>query len=311
MTIQTTVLIKTLTVLGAKAPSRNTGCALTSPRLGAQWQPESSCGCGTDTTLLIHEGVKTEEEYKKSKKLPDSASTDNAEFQIVLTIIRDRLKTDPMKYTKMNERLVGVSEETTTGVKRLYQMHANGTLLFRAINSNDFVTKSKSDNLHGCRHSLSNGLMRATNVMIARKVAVVCGYKDVEKGRATAIKQVGAQDVISVANIFVTTTGNKDIIMVSHMKKMKNNAIVSTLATLTMKLTCSGRLMNLGCATRHPSFVMSCFFTNQVIVQLELWKEKIIGKYEKKVCVLPKRLDEKVVALHLGKLGSKLTKDQA
>lgn len=322
---------------------------------------------GGDATLLIHEGVKAEEEYGKTGKLQDPSSTDNAEFQIVLGIIRDGLKVDPKKYHKMKERLVGVSEETTTGVKRLYQMQANGTLLFPAINVNDSVTKSKFDNLYGCRHSLPDGLMRATDVMVAGKVAVVCGYGDVGKGCAAALKSAGArvivteidpicalqalmegipvltlEDVVSKADIFVTTTGNKDIIMVDHMKKMKNNAVVCNIGhfdneidmlglenypgvkRVTIKpqtdrwifpetgtgiiVLAEGRLMNLGCATGHPSFVMSCFFTNQVIAQLELWKEKATGKYEKKVYVLPKHLDEKVAALHLGKLGAKLTK---
>ncbi|XVF62648.1 hypothetical protein PTKIN_Ptkin09bG0025200 [Pterospermum kingtungense] len=150
-----------------------------------------------DATLLIHEGVKAEEIYEKTGQLPDPSSTDNAEFQIVLTIIRDGLKADPKKYTRMKERLVGVSEETTTGVKRLYQMQANGTLLFPAINVNDSVTKSKFDNLYGCRHSLPDGLMRATDVMIAGKVAVVCGYGDVGKGCAAALKQAGARVIVT------------------------------------------------------------------------------------------------------------------
>ncbi|KAL7204756.1 hypothetical protein ACSBR2_017793 [Camellia fascicularis] len=259
----------------------------------------------------------------------------------------------------MKQRLVGVSEETTTGVKRLYQMQADGTLLFPAINVNDSVTKSKFYNLYGCRHSLPDGLMRATDVMIAGKVAVVCGYGDVGKGCAAAMKQAGAralmeglqvltlEDVVSEADIFVTATGNKDIIMVDHMRKMKNNAIVCNIGhfdneidmhgletypgvkRITIKpqtdrwvfpdtksgiiVLAEGRLMNLGCATGHPSFVMSCSCTNQAIAQLELWKEKSTGKYEK-VYVLPKHLDEKVAALHLGKLGAKLTiltKDQA
>ncbi len=311
--------------------------------------------------------MKAEEEYERSGKVPDPASTDNAEFQIVLGIIKEGLLVDPCKYRKMKERLVGVSEETTTGVKRLYQMQMNGTLLFPAINVNDSVTKSKFDNLYGCRHSLPDGLMRATDVMIAGKVAVVCGYGDVGKGCAAALKQAGAQvivteidpicalqalmegipvltleDVVSKADIFVTTTGNKGIIMLHHMKQMKNNAIVCNIGhfdneidmlgletypgikRITIKpqtdrwvfpetnigiiVLAEGRLMNLGCATGHPSFVMSCSFTNQVIAQLELWKEKATGKYEKKVYVLPKHLDEKVAALHLGKLGAKLTK---
>lgn len=399
MTIQTAVLIETLTALGASvrwcscnifstqdhaaaAIARDSAavfawkgetlqeywwCTERALDWGSEGGPDLIVDDGGDATLLIHEGVKAEEEYEKTGKLPDPSSTDNAEFQIVLGIIRDGLKVDPKKYHKMKGRLVGVSEETTTGVKRLYQMQVNGTLLFPAINVNDSVTKSKFDNLYGCRHSLPDGLMRATDVMIAGKVAVVCGYGDVGKGCAAALKSAGAhvivteidpicalqalmegipvltlEDVVSKADIFVTTTGNKDIIMVDHMKKMKNNAIVCNIGhfdneidmlglenypgvkrvTIKPQTDCwifpengtgivilaEGRLMNLGCATGHPSFVMSCFFTNQVIAQLELWKEKATGKYEKKVYVLPKHLDEKVAALHLGKLGAKLAK---
>ncbi|PKU73569.1 Adenosylhomocysteinase [Dendrobium catenatum] len=334
---------------------------------GAGGGPDLIVDDGGDATLLIHEGVKAEEEYEKTGKLPDPASTDNAEFQLVLGLIRDSIKVDPKKYSKMKERLVGVSEETTTGVKRLYQMQISGSLLFPAINVNDSVTKSKFDNLYGCRHSLPDGLMRATDVMLAGKVAVVCGYGDVGKGCAAALKSAGArvivteidpicalqalmegipvltlEDVVADSDIFVTTTGNKDIIMVDHMKKMKNNAIVCNIGhfdneidmlglealpgikRITIKpqtdrwvfpdtnkgiiVLAEGRLMNLGCATGHPSFVMSCSFTNQVIAQLELWNERSSGKYEKKVYVLPKHLDEKVALLHLGKLGAKLTK---
>ncbi|KAL0340577.1 UNVERIFIED_CONTAM: Adenosylhomocysteinase [Sesamum radiatum] len=373
MTIQTAVLIETLTALGAEvrwcscnifstqdhaaaAIARDSAavfawkgetlqeywwCTERALDWGPGGGPDLIVDDGGDATLLIHEGVKAEEEYEKSGKLPDPSSTDNAEFQIVLTIIRDGLKADPKKYTKMKERLVGVSEETTTGVKRLYQMQANGSLLFPAINVNDSVTKSK--------------------------VGVVCGYGDVGKGCAAALKQAGArvvvteidpicalqalmegfqvltlEDVVAEADIFVTTTGNKDIIMVDHMRKMKNNAIVCNIGhfdneidmhgletfpgvkRITIKpqtdrwvfpdtnsgiiVLAEGRLMNLGCATGHPSFVMSCSFTNQVIAQLELWKERATVKYEKKVYVLPKHLDEKVAALHLGKLGAKLTK---
>jgi adenosylhomocysteinase len=266
----------------------------------------------------------------------------------------------------MSKKLVGVSEETTTGVKRLYEMTANGTLLFPAINVNDSVTKSKFDNVYGCRHSLPDGIMRATDVMIAGKTAFIAGYGDVGKGCASAMKAAGArvivseidpicalqaamegyeikplEDVLSDADIFITTTGNKDIIMAEHMSKMKHNAIVGNIGHFdneidmagvmawpgvkrqNIKPQCDrfifpdghgviilaeGRLLNLGCATGHPSFVMSCSFTNQVIAQLELWNEKDSGKYEKKVYVLPKHLDEKVAALHLPKLGAKLTK---
>ncbi|KAL6009310.1 Adenosylhomocysteinase 2 [Asimina triloba] len=399
MTIQTAVLIETLAALGAEVRwcscnifstqdhaaaviARDSAavfawkgetlqeywwCTQRSLDWDADGGPDLIVDDGGDVTLLIHEGFKAEEEFEKSGKLPDPASTDNAELQIVLTIIKEGLSVDPKRYHKMNERLVGVSEETTTGVKRLYQMQATGALLFPAINVNDSVTKSKFDNLYGCRHSLPDGLMRATDVMIAGKVAVVCGFGDVGKGCAAALKQAGArvivteidpicalqammdglqvltlEDAVSEADIFVTTTGNKDIIMVDHMRKMKNNAIVCNIGHFDNEIDmhgletfpgverinikpqtdrwvfpdtktgiivlADGRLMNLGCATGHPSFVMSCSFTNQVIAQLELWKEKGTGKYEKKVYVLPKHLDEKVAALHLGKLGAKLTK---
>ncbi|XP_078432726.1 adenosylhomocysteinase [Wolffia australiana] len=399
MTIQTAVLIETLTALGAEvrwcscnifstqdhaaaAIARDSAavfawkgetlqeywwCTERALDWGEGGGPDLIVDDGGDATLLIHEGVKAEEEFEKTGALPDPNSTDNTEFQIVLGLIRDGLKTDPRRYRKMKERLVGVSEETTTGVKRLYQMQASGTLLFPAINVNDAVTKSKFDNLYGCRHSLPDGLMRATDVMIAGKVGVVCGYGDVGKGCAAALKQAGCRviiteidpicalqalmegipvqtldDVVGEADIFVTTTGNKDIIMVDDMRKMKNNAIVCNIGhfdneidmlgletfpgvkRVTIKpqtdrwvfpdtgrgviILAEGRLMNLGCATGHPSFVMSCSFTNQVIAQLELWKERASGKYEKKVYVLPKQLDEKVAALHLDKLGARLTK---
>ncbi|KAI8028436.1 Adenosylhomocysteinase [Camellia lanceoleosa] len=359
--------IETLTALGAEEKPPEYRGARSGPR--PRGGPDLIVDDGGDATLLIHEGVKAEEDFEKSGKVPESSSTDNAEFQIVLSIIRDGLKIDPKRYHKMKQRLVGVSEETTTGVKRLYQMQADGTLLFPAINVNDSVTQV----LYGCRHSLLDGLKRATKGMIAGRVAVVCGYGDVGKGCAAAMKQAGArvivteidpicalqalmeglqvltlEDVVSEADIFVTATGNKDIIMVDHMRKMKNNAIVCNIGhfdneidmhgletypgvkRITIKpqtdrwvfpdtksgiiVLAEGRLMNLGCATGHPSFVMSCCFTNQVIAQLELWKEKSTGKYEKKVYVLPKHLDEKVAALNLGKLGAKLTiltKDQA
>jgi len=327
---------------------------------------------GGDATLLIHEGFKAEDEFAKSGKIPDPASTDNPEFKIVLTIIAENLQSQPQKWHKMVANCVGVSEETTTGVKRLYEMQKEGALLFPAINVNDSVTKCKFDNLYGCRHSLPDGLMRATDVMIAGKVGFVAGYGDVGKGCASSLKAAGArvivseidpicalqammegyqvmpiEDCIGEVDIFITTTGNKDIIMASHMKMMKNNAIVGNIGHFdneidmagilddpnvkrqNIKPQCDrfiwpdghgvivlaeGRLMNLGCATGHPSFVMSCSFTNQAIAQLELWNERKTGKYEKKVYVLPKHLDEKVATLHLGKLGAKLTKlttDQA
>jgi adenosylhomocysteinase len=324
-------------------------------------------------TPRASEGFKAEDEFAKSGAVPDPASTDNAEFKIVLRIIAEGLKTDPQRYHKMVSSLVGVSEETTTGVKRLYEMQKAGSLLFPAINVNDSVTKCKFDNLYGCRHSLPDGIMRATDVMIAGKVVFIAGYGDVGKGCADAMKSAGARvivseidpicalqacmegyqvlplaDCVSYTDIFITTTGNKDIIMKADMAAMKNNAIVGNIGhfdneidmegllspssgvkRVNIKPQCDrfvfpdghgvivlaeGRLLNLGCATGHPSFVMSCSFTNQCIAQLELWAEKDTGKYEKKVYVLPKHLDEKVAALHLAKLGAKLTKltkDQA
>ncbi len=321
---------------------------------------------GGDATLLIHEGVKAEKEFAKSKKLPDPKSTDNEEFKIVLALIRDELKKDPKRWHRVAERMVGVSEETTTGVHRLYEMEKKGALLFPAINVNDSVTKSKFDNIYGCRHSLPDGIMRATDVMIAGKKVVICGYGDVGKGCAQAMKGAGArvyiteidpicalqacmegfevvtlEDIVAEADIFVTTTGNLDIIMASHMAKMKDSAIVGNIGHFDNEIDMAGlkkikgiecenikpqvdrwvfpdghgvivlaegRLLNLGCATGHPSFVMSNSFTNQVIAQMELWTERTSGKYQKKVYTLPKHLDEKVARLHLDKLGAKLTK---
>lgn len=320
---------------------------------------------GGDATLLVHEGVKAEAAYAKDKTLPDPSSTEDPEFKIVLKLLRNTIQKDATLWTRMSKNVVGVSEETTTGVHRLYQMAKAGNLLFPAINVNDSVTKSKFDNVYGCRHSLPDGIMRATDVMIAGKRVVVCGYGDVGKGCAQAMKAAGArviiteidpicalqacmegyqvcplEDVISEIDIVVTATGNKNILMVEHMAKMKNNAIVGNIGhfdneidmagllkypgikRLNIKpqvdkfifptgngviVLAEGRLLNLGCATGHPSFVMSCSFTNQVVAQLELWNERSSGKYERKVYVLPKHLDEKVARLHLDKLGAKLT----
>jgi len=326
---------------------------------------------GGDMTLLIHEGVKAEKLYEENGTLPDPASTDNAEFKIVLALIARELPKQPKKWTRLAARMVGVSEETTTGVHRLYVMAQKGELLFPAINVNDSVTKSKFDNLYGCKHSLPDGLCRATDVMIAGKRSVICGYGDVGKGCAQAMKAAGSivyitevdpicalqaamegfsvvrlETVISIGDIFITTTGNKDIIMASDMAKMKNNAIVGNIGHFdneidmeTMYKTTTrmnikpqvdrfvfpdghgvivlaeGRLLNLGCATGHPSFVMSSSFTNQTLAQIELWNNRATDKYEKgKVYILPKHLDEKVARLHLASLGVELTvlsKDQA
>jgi adenosylhomocysteinase len=326
---------------------------------------------GGDMTLLIHEGVKAEKIYEASggKTLPDPASTDNAEFKCVLGIIRRELPKNPKKWRMLADRMVGVSEETTTGVHRLYVMAEKGELLFPAINVNDSVTKSKFDNLYGCKHSLPDGICRATDVMMAGKKAVICGYGDVGKGCAQAMKASGSivyvteidpicalqasmegfpvvtlDSIVSQGDIFITTTGNYNIIMAKHMAAMKNNAIVGNIGHFDneidmenmMKMTtrvnikpqvdkfvfadghgvivlAEGRLLNLGCATGHPSFVMSCSFTNQTLAQAELWANR--SKYETgKVYTLPKHLDEKVARLHLGSLGvelTQMTKDQA
>lgn len=404
MTIQTAVLIETLTALGANvrwcscniystqdhaaaAVARDSAavfawkgetleeywwCTEQSLSWGDGEGPDMIVDDGGDATLLIHEGEKAEKLYAKDGTLPDPTSTDNAEFKIVLSIIKEGLPKDPNRWTRMAKRLVGVSEETTTGVKRLYEMMQDGTLLFPAINVNDSVTKCKFDNLYGCRHSLPDGIMRATDVMLAGKTAFIAGYGDVGKGCAFAMKAAGSkvivseidpicalqaamegftvcplEDCLETADIFITTTGNRDIIMAEHMSKMKNNAIVGNIGHFDNEIDmfglenypgikcqnikpqvdryifadghgviilAQGRLLNLGCATGHPSFVMSCSFTNQVIAQLELWNERKSGKYENKVYVLPKHLDEKVAALHLPKLGVKLTQltdDQA
>merc|ERR1712153_164486 len=320
---------------------------------------------GGDMTLLIHEGKKAEDLFLKDGTLPDPSSTDNAEFQIVLTIIKRLLESgETDKWNSIASRCHGVSEETTTGVHRLYTMEKNGALLFPAINVNDSVTKSKFDNLYGCKHSLPDGIMRATDVMLAGKRIVICGYGDVGKGSAMAMKAAGAvvfvteidpicalqacmegfqvkkmETVVGFADIFITTTGNKGIIREEHMCKMKNNAIVGNIGHFDNEIEMAeleaattrdnikpqvdryiypdghgvivlaeGRLLNLGCATGHPSFVMSNSFTNQTLAQLELWNERKTGKYESgKVYVLPKDLDEKVARLHLGNLGAELT----
>jgi len=407
MTIQTAVLIETLAALGAKV--RWCSCNIFSTQdhaaaaiardgtaavfawkgetLEEYWEctlnaitwPEDAKGDGCDLivddggdmTLLIHEGVKAEKAYEKDKTLPDPASTDNAEFKIVLALLARELPKSPTKWRKLAARMVGVSEETTTGVHRLYVMAQKGELLFPAINVNDSVTKSKFDNLYGCKHSLPDGICRATDVMMAGKRAVICGYGDVGKGCAQAMKAAGCivyvtecdpicalqaamegfsvvriETVIKTGDIFITTTGNKDIIMTAHMAQMKNNAIVGNIGHFDNEidmenlykaatrnnikpqvdrfvfpdghgviLLAEGRLLNLGCATGHPSFVMSSSFTNQVLAQIELWTKKSLGTYETgKVYILPKHLDEKVARLHLASLGVELTvltKDQA
>ena len=318
---------------------------------------------GGDATMLIHMGREAEEAFAKDGTLPDPVSAANEEEAVILQLIRDELQRDPQRWHRTAEAVIGVSEETTTGVHRLYQRANNGTLLFPAINVNDSVTKSKFDNLYGCRHSLVDGIMRATDVMLAGKIAVVCGYGDVGKGCAQSLRAQGSRviiteidpicalqacmegyevkrldDVVATADVFVTTTGNKDIIMASHMVKMKNQAIVCNIGHFDNEIDMAGlkkvsgvtkenikpqvdkwifadghcilvlaegRLVNLGCATGHPSFVMSNSFTNQVIAQLELHLHN--DNYDNKVYVLPKHLDEKVARLHLDQLGAELT----
>jgi adenosylhomocysteinase len=322
---------------------------------------------GGDATLLIHEGVKAEIAFKKLNELPDPSSTTNAEFKQVLRIIKEGLEKGlTNKWTKMSETLIGVSEETTTGVLRLNQMAQRGELLVRAINVNDSVTKQKFDNIYGCRHSLPDALMRAADVMIAGKKVVVLGYGDVGKGSAAAMKAAGARvvitevdpicalqalmegfevkrlsSVVAEGDIFVTATGNKGIIMTPDMAQMKNNAIVCNIGHFDNEIDMDGmenypgmkiieikpqvdrflfpdghgviilargRLVNLGCATGHPSFVMSCSFSNQALAQIDLWENRATDKYAKgKVYKLPKELDEKVAALHLPALGAELT----
>ena len=314
---------------------------------------------GGDATLLLHKGV----EYERTSQVPDPTTASNPELAIVLGLLQRTLKTDPTKWTRMAKGVRGVTEETTTGVKRLYKMHERKELLFPAINVNDSVTKSKFDNLYGCRHSLIDAINRATDVMIAGKVAVVCGYGDVGKGCAQSLRGQGArvivteidpinalqaamegyqvdvlENVVTEADIFVTATGNEMVVTVEHMASMKHNAIVCNIGHFDNEIDMAGlarsgarrdelkqgtdlwtfadghavivlaegRLVNLGCATGHPSFVMSCSFSNQVIAQIELFNN--LKKYPIGVYVLPKHLDERVAMLHLGALGAKLTK---
>merc|ERR1712019_219727 len=323
--------------------------------------------------LLIHKGKEFEDKYAKDGSLPDPSSTTNAEFKCILQLLKDSIPADKTKYTRMAAACHGVSEETTTGVHRLREMAKDGSSFFPAINVNDCVTKSKFDNVYGCRHSLPDGIMRATDVMIGGKRVLVCGYGDVGKGSAFAMRGSGArvliaecdpicalqacmegfqvvtvESALSEADIFVTTTGNFKIITLEHMKKMKNNAIVGNIGHFDNEIEmeklegfpgikvenikpqvdrfvfpdghgviilASGRLLNLGCATGHPSFVMSCSFTNQVLAQLDLlknWKET--KAYKNEVYLLPKNLDEKVARLHLPALGADMTtlsKEQA
>jgi len=393
MTIQTAVLIETLQALGAEI--RWVSCNIYSTQDHAaaaiavkgtpvfakkgetldeywdythrlfQWSdggtPNLILDDGGDATLLIHLGCDAE----RDPKILDRAAG-NEEEAVLLASIKRTLAKDKTFYSRIAKTLVGVSEETTTGVHRLYEMVKKGTLLFPAINVNDCVTKSKFDNLYGCRESLIDGIKRATDVMISGKKAVVCGYGDVGKGCAQAFRGQGAtvfiteidpicalqacmegfqvvtmDDAAKWADIFVTTTGNVDVITRKHMDAMKHNAIVCNIGHFDSEiqvaglkdlgweeikpqvdhviwpakggkpekriiLLAKGRLVNLGCGTGHPSFVMSNSFCNQTLAQIELWKNH--AKLEKKVYLLPKHLDEEVARLHLGQLGAKLTR---
>ena len=314
---------------------------------------------GGDATLVVHWG----HQYETHGEVPDPTSAESEEEGVILRLLQSSLNEDSERWRQIAKGVRGVSEETTTGVHRLYQRQQAGTLLFPANNVNDSVTKSKFDNLYGCRHSLIDGINRATDVMIGGKVAVVCGFGDVGKGCAQSLRGQGARvlvteidpinalqaamegyqvvtldDVVDSADIFVTATGNKDIINAEHMSRMKHQAIVGNIghfdneidmaglarwpgvSKLNIKpqvdewvfddghaviVLAEGRLLNLGCATGHPSFVMSCSFTNQVLAQMELFQHH--ERYENKVYVLPKRLDEEVARLHLDHLGVKLT----
>ncbi len=321
---------------------------------------------GGDATLLVHRG----KEFEDAGAIPEfDEENDPEEWGVILDLLRRVRDEDPTKWNRTASAIRGVSEETTTGVHRLYERMEAGTLLFPAINVNDAVTKSKFDNLYGCRHSLTDGILRATDVMLAGKVAVICGYGDVGKGCAQALRGQGArvliteidpicalqaamegyqvvrlEDVVETADIFITATGNKDIITADHMARMKDKAIVGNIGHFdneidmaglkkgnikrhnikpqldefifpdghSVLVLAEGRLLNLGCATGHPSFVMSASFTNQVMAQIELHRRA--DDYDLKVYTLPKRLDEKVARLHLDQLGvrlTELTEDQA
>jgi len=407
MTIQTAVLIETLVVLGAQV--RWASCNIFSTQdhaaaaivVGSEgtidrpkgvpvyaWKGESLeeywwcteqvlrwpdgagpnmiLDDGGDATMLVHKGV----EFERTGVVPDSSEDDSEEWGVVLEVLRRTVAAEPELWHGIAAGITGVTEETTTGVHRLYQMQEAGSLMFPAINVNDSVTKSKFDNLYGCRHSLIDGLNRATDVMIGGKVALVCGYGDVGKGCAASLRGQGArvivtevdpicalqaamegyqvariEDVLSQVDIYVTATGNLNVITAEHMARMKHQAIVSNIGHFDNEIDMAGlkkmsdvqkvnikpqvdeyvfpdghsvivlaegRLMNLGCATGHPSFVMSNSFSNQVIAQIELFTHRDF--YEKKVYTLPKHLDEKVAALHLDALGvrlTRLTEDQA
>ncbi len=400
MTVQTAVLIETLTELGAEV--RWASCNIFSTQdhaaaaavVGRNGTPEDPRGVpvfawkgetleeywwctdealrwpdglgpnlilddGGDATLLVHRGL----EYEKAGRVPAfDVAQDSEEWGVVLDLLRRLQGEDPERWTRTAAAIRGVSEETTTGVHRLYEMSKAGTLLFPAINVNDSVTKSKFDNLYGCRHSLTDGILRATDVMLAGKVCVVLGYGDVGKGCAQSLRGQGArvviteidpicalqaamegyqvvrlEDVVGTADLFVTATGNRDVITIEHLARMKDKAIVGNIGHFdneidmaglrragirrnnikpqldefifpdghSVLILAEGRLLNLGCATGHPSFVMSASFTNQVMAQIELHRSG--HEYERRVYTLPKHLDEKVARLHLDKLGASLT----
>ena len=400
MTIQTAVLIETLTALGAKVRWCSCNIFSTQDHAAAavavgpdgtvddpkgvpvyawkgesldeywwcteqvlQWPggegPNLILDDGGDATLLVHKGV----EFEKAGAVPDPSTADSEEYAVVLGVLTRSLAEDPSRWTSIANGIKGVSEETTTGVHRLNEMEANGELLFPAINVNDAVTKSKFDNKYGCRHSLIDGINRATDVLIGGKVAVVCGYGDVGKGCTESLRGQGARvvvteidpicalqaamdgyqvatldDMLETADIFITTTGNKDVIKAADIARMKHQAIVGNIGHFDNEIDMAGlmstpgiervnikpqvdkwvypdgkaviilsegRLLNLGNATGHPSFVMSNSFTNQTMAQMELFANT--GGYENKVYVLPKHLDEKVARLHLDALGVRLT----
>jgi adenosylhomocysteinase len=399
MTVQTAVLIETLTALGAEV--RWCSCNIFSTQdeaaaavaVGPNGTPDNPQGVpvfawkgetleeywwcteqvvnwpgepanmilddGGDATMLIHKG----REFELAGAVPNPADAESEEFQIFLTLLEKSVADHPDRYTKAAEAIMGVTEETTTGVHRLYELAETGDLLFPAINVNDSVTKSKFDNLYGCRHSLVDGINRATDVMLAGKTAVICGFGDVGKGSAESLRAAGARVIITeidpicalqaamqgyqvdtlenhveTADVFITTTGNKDIIMADDISRMKDKAIVGNIGHFDNEIDMAGlaqipgiekievkpqvhewkfpggksilvlsegRLLNLGNATGHPSFVMSNSFTNQTIAQIELFTKN--DEYEKQVYVLPKHLDEKVARLHLDALGVHLT----
>ena len=402
MTVQTAVLIETLTELGADVrwvscniystqdhaaaavvverdgtPSDPKGtpvfawkgetleeyweCTATALRWPDGTGPDLIVDDGGDATLFVHKGV----EFEKAGQIPEyDAENEPEEWGVILEALQREISKDPKRLTSVAEVIRGVSEETTTGVHRLYQMETDGSLLFPAINVNDSVTKSKFDNIYGCRHSVVDGLNRASDVMLGGKVAVVCGYGEVGKGCAQALRGQGCRvivteidpiialqaamegfqvstidEVIEHADVFVTATGNYNVITADHMARMKDKAVVGNIGHFDNEIDMAGlakipgiekrnikpqydewifpdghgvlilaegRLLNLGCATGHPSFVMSASFTNQVLAQIELWQN--VDKYEKKVYMLPKLLDEEVARLHLDQLGVQLTR---